>query len=296
MGKNTYVAVGNKEDISDIITNITPKKTPFYSACGKGEKATATKHEWLEDQLRKPRLNEKVEGFEFTVEDPTPRKRLDNYTQIVSNGYGVTATQEAVAKHAVKSEIGYQMQKAMKETALDIEYALIMNATRNAGSETVARKMGGVPFFITTNEVAAGGPLLEALLNDALEKAWAEGGNPTKGYLSGTNKRVVSSWSGEGDKYLDQNSKKLVNTISVYESDFGIVSFVPHHMMPDDQVFVIDPDFWKLAYLRNLKTEPLPKTKDGIDKVIVGELTLEARAEKASAKITGITVTATPEP
>ena len=35
MGKHTYVAVGNKEDISDLITNISPKETPFYSASGK---------------------------------------------------------------------------------------------------------------------------------------------------------------------------------------------------------------------------------------------------------------------
>lgn len=289
MGKNTYVAVGNKEDISDLITNISPKETPFYSACGKVA-ATATNHEWLEDSLRDPAPNKKVEGFEYGTKDPSPRVRLGNYTQIFSTGYGVTATQEVVAKHGVTSEIGYQMRKAMREIALDVELALITQATKNAGSATVEREMGGVPFWIATNATAAAGPFTESLLNGALEDCWAKGGNPTKVYLSGAQKRVVSSWSGDGDKYLDQNSKKLVNSISVYESDFGIVSFVPHRMMPNDTVFLIDPQYWKVAELRKMHTKPLPETHDAHKKVIVGELTLEARAEKANAIITGLTI------
>ncbi len=290
LGKNTYVAVGNKDDISDLITNISPKETPFYTACSKVA-ATATTHEWLEDSLRDPAPNKKVEGFEYGVKDPAKRSRLGNYTQIFSVGYGVTATQEVVAKHGkITSEIGYQMRKAMREIALDVELALITQSTKNQGSETTERELGGVPFWIATNATAAAGPFTEDLLNEALQDCWAKGGNPTKVYLSGAQKRKVSSWSGDGDKYLDQNSKKLVNSISVYESDFGIVSFVPHRMMPDDTVFLIDPQFWKVAELRKMHTKPLPQTSDAHKKVIVGELTLEARAEKANAIITGLTV------
>ena len=289
MGKSTYVAVGNREDISDLITNISPKETPFFTACGR-VKATATNHEWLEDSLREPAQNKRMEGFEYTLEDPAPRKRLGNYTQIFGAGYSVTGTQEAVMKHGVASEIGYQMRKAMKEIALDVEFALIRQGTRNAGSSTVERQLGGVPYWITTNNINTGGAFTEDMLNEALQGAWKSGGNPTEVYLSGAQKRVVSSWSGDGDKYLDQNSKKLVSSISVYESDFGVVSFVPHRMMEDDTVFVVDPTFWKVAELRKMKTENLPKTGDNIKKHIVGELTLEARAEKANAIVTGLTV------
>jgi hypothetical protein len=287
LGKNTYVAVGNQEDISNVITNISPKETPFFSACGK-TKATATNHEWLEDQLRAAAENKKGEGVEYTVQDPVPRVRLGNYTQIFSVGYWVTDTQEVVLKHGLTSEIGYQMKKAMKEIGLDVERAVITQATKLAGSATVARQFGGVPFWITTNAIAsaAGAALSEDLMNEALQACWAAGGTPTKVYLSGDNKRAVSTWSGEGDKYLDQNSKKLVNSIAVYESDFGIVSFVTHRLMPDNKVFVIDPEFWKVAQLRPMHTTKLPKTGDSQKRVIVGELTLEARAEKANAIIT----------
>jgi hypothetical protein len=286
LGKNTYVAVGNREDISDVITNIDPKATPFFSACGK-DKATATNHEWLEDTLREPGTNKQVEGFEYVVSDPTPRTRLGNVTQIFSAGYGVTATQEVVLKHGLKSEISYQMRKAMKEIGLDVEKALITQATKNAGSASTARQFGGVPFWITTNTETgvAGAPITEDLMNNALQKCWKAGGNPKKVYLSGNRKREVSTWSGEGDKYLEQNSKKLVNSIAVYESDFGIVTFTPHRLMGDDKVFVIDPDYWKVAQLRPMHTRDLPRTGDNHKKVIVGELTLEARAQKANAII-----------
>ena len=295
MGKDTYVSVGNKEDISDIITNICPKDTPFYSSCGKGAKATATYHEWLEDTLRDPAANKKVEGFTYAVADPVPRARLGNYTQIFAGGYGVTATQEAVAKHGVTSEISYQMAKAMKEIAMDVEYALITQKTKNAGSAIVAREMGGVQHWITTNKLTNSSARLftEELLNTALQQCWKKGGNPTKVYLSGGQKRNVSTWSGGGigEKHMDQNSKKLITSIAVYESDFGVVSFVPHRMMADDIVFVIDPNYWKVAELRKMKTEDLPKDSDGFKKHIVGELTLEARAEKASAIIDKLALT-----
>ena len=287
MGKDTYVAVGNAEDISNVITTLSKKITPFFSDCGK-TRATATYHEWLEDSLRKERGNKQVEGFEYAVEAPVPRVRLGNFSQIFAAGYGVTATQEAVLKHGVNSEKAYQMAKASKEIAKDIEYAILTQATRTAGSASVARQFGGVPFWITTNAIAsaAGEGLTEALMNDALQACWDENGEPSKVYLSGKNKRAVSSWSGDGDKYLEQNSKKLVNSIAVYESDFGVISFTAHRMMPDDKVFVIDPEYWKVGFVRPLHTYTLPRTGDSLKAEIVGELTLEARAEKANAIIT----------
>ena len=289
MPANTYDFVrGNKEDVSNIVTMITPKDTPFYTGCGR-TKATATLHEWLEDALRAAADNRIIEGEEFAVESATPRVRLDNVTQISRVGYGVTGTQEVVLKHGVKSEMGYQMAKAAKELALDIERALITQATKNPGSKTAARIMGGVPFWITTNSTNVGGALTEDELNSILQACWQKGGRPSKVYLSGNQKRVVSSWTGKGDAYVDSNKQKLINMISSYQSDFGVVSFIPHRMMEDASVFVIDPDYWKVAYLRPIRSYDLPKTGDSIKKVLLGEYTLEARAEAASGMMTGLT-------
>ena len=46
----TYTAIGQREDLSDVIYNISPTDTPFMSSIGK-TKATAVYHEWQTDSL-----------------------------------------------------------------------------------------------------------------------------------------------------------------------------------------------------------------------------------------------------
>jgi len=284
----TYNAVGNREDLSDIITNISPTETPLYSTFGKGKPATATFHEWLEDELRQPGENAKKEGADYEIEDANPRDRKGNYTQIFEHGYEVSGTQEAVLKAGIKSEIAYQMRKAMKEIAKDVEWAIINNLASSAGSATTPRKMGGIQAFVTTNVLDNGGTpreLTEDLFNDGIQQAWEAGGDPDLAVCSGSKKRKISSFTAGITKTMSADDKRLIAAIDVYESNFGVVRIMPHRMMPDDRIFILEKGRWKISYLRPFKTKPVPETKDAIAKVIIGELTLEARAEKANAII-----------
>ncbi|RMD45744.1 MAG: phage head protein [Aquificota bacterium] len=290
MAITTYTAVGNREDLSDIITNIAPTETPLYSMFGKTT-AKSTYHEWLEDDLNPPGANAKVEGAAFTIDTPTTRVRKGNYTQIFSKGYGVSGTQEAVLKAGIKSEIAYQMAKAMKEIARDVEYAIINNAAANAGSATVARQMGGIQAFVSTNVLANAGtprPLTETLLNDGLQMAWEAGGSPDVVVVNGTNKRTISGFTAGLTKEIAAKDKRLVASVDVYESDFGLVRVVANRWMPANKVFILEKSRFKTAYLRPFKQEEVAKTADKVERVVVGELTLEVRAEKANAIIADI--------
>ena len=281
----TYNAVGNREDLSDIITNISPTDTPLYSMFGRTS-AKATYHEWVEDELAAPGENAAVEGGDFVIKTPTNRVRKGNYTQIFTKGYGVSGTQEVVLKAGIKSEIAYQMQKAMKEIARDVEYAIVNNLAAIAGSASTARKMGGIQAFVSTNVLDNGGTsrdLSEDLLNDGIQAAWQAGGNPDVVVCSGKQKRTISGFTTDVTRFLDAEDKRLVKAIDVYESDFGIVRIVPSRYMPNDRIFILEKGRWKVAYLRPFKTEEVAKVGDRIEKVIIGELTLEARAEKANA-------------
>lgn len=287
MGANTYVAVGNKLDISDLISNISPSDTPVYSLIGKAS-ATATYHEWLEDSLPSAAANKQVEGFTYTTATPGTRTRLGNYTQIFTRGYAVTDTQEVVQKHGVKSELAYQMQKAMKAIAFDVEKALIEQATKAAGAADTARQFGGLPYWITTNVEANGGTarvITEKVIVDALQHAWNQGGTPGVLICSGGNKRNISALTDSATKYIKEEDTTLGRTVEVFESDFGRVKILMDRFMPDTQMFVVDPSLWKVAMLRPFKTIDLPKTGDNEGKVIVGELTLEARSQAANALI-----------
>lgn len=298
MGKNTYVAVGNKEDLSDLITNISPTDTPIYSMIG-STKATATYHEWLEDELGDVgKENKKVEGFEYGVSDPGVRTRLGNYTQIMSRGYGVTDTQETVQKHGVSSEIAYQMAKAMKLIALDCEYAYLNNDSKVAGDATIEREMGGIPYWIASNVLVnepGGTPTDRALtfdlIGDALQATWEDGGNPGTMVVSPMTKRIIGKMVNGATKFMDADESKLKERIDVLETDFGTLKIVVDRWMPNGSVIILDPSLWKTAYLRPFKTLDLPKTGDNTKKVIVGELTIEARAEKANAMIKNLLAT-----
>jgi len=283
----TYSAVGNKEDVSDIITNITPTETPLYSMFGK-TKAKATYHEWLEDELNAPGSNAQVEGANYPDATSTTRSRKGNYTQIFAKTAKVTATQEAVAKYGIKSELAYQMANRMKEIAKDVEYAIINNTSKVAGDASTARQMGGIQAFVTTNVDDNGGTardLTEDLLNDGIQSAWQAGGDPNVVVVCGKHKRTISGFTAGATKYLEAEDKRLVAAIDVYESDFGVVRIIPHRYMLTDMLFILDTNYWKTAYLRPFKVKDIPPTGDYVAKVIIGELTLEARAEKANAII-----------
>ena len=296
MASNTYDAVGNKEDVSDIITNISPYDTPLYSRIGK-TKATQVMHEWLEDELGQPMANAEPEGYTYSTMNAVPRTRLHNYTQIMHRGVQVTDSQEAVLHYGVRSEMAYQMAKTLKELAFDCEQALITQATWNPGTMTppVARQFGGLPFWIGTNVFTAA-PSTTAnftfdLLNTALEQTWAGGGKPSILLVSPRNKRVVSTWTAGHTKYMDANkTRKLMQMISVIETDFGTLQCITDRFMPatNTEVYGLSPEYIKKAFLRPFKTGDIPKINDMQRKMINGEWTLEMRAEKAHFKIDGL--------
>ena len=288
MASNTYVAVGNKEDVNEIITNISPDDTPLYSRIGR-TKATQVTHEWLEDVLGEPRDNLNPEGYTYFTMDVEPRTRLSNYTQIMHRGVQVTDTQEVVLKYGLRSELAYQMQKELKGLAFDCERAILTQDTKAIGSMTVARQFGGLPYWIVTNVLSNGGTpraLTFDLINNALEQVWVAGGKPSILLVSPRNKRVVSTFTAGHTKFMNgNNTKKLQQVISVLETDFGIVHCMTDRFMPDNVVYGLSPEYIKKAFLRNFKTGDMPKISDMGRKYVNGEWTLEMRAEKAHFKI-----------
>ena len=68
---------GNREDLSDVLYDISPTETPFVSMAKKG-KADAVKHEWLTDSLTAPAKNAQLEGNVAVAVKPGDRVRLGN--------------------------------------------------------------------------------------------------------------------------------------------------------------------------------------------------------------------------
>lgn len=283
--------VGNREDLLDIITNISPDETPLMNKFGRS-KVTGMVHSWLTDSLDQPAQNAHLEDAQFSSTPSVPRVKLDNYIQIFMRDCMVTDSQEAVLKAGVKSEMAYQLAKVLKAIALDVEYAIVNNATARQGDATNAGLMGGIPYFINATKLpnnviaAAGSEVTEEEFNDAIQAAWKVGGTPDIAVMSGANKRIVSGFTGNADRQRSADSTKVKQIVNVYESDFGLVNTLLHRLMPDTRIDFLQSEYWKLAYLIPFKTVERPKDSLVNGKVVTGQLTMECRSPEANAQIT----------
>ena len=141
---DTYDSIGEREDLSDVIYNISPTDTPFLSSAAK-TKATAVLHEWQTDSLAAAvTTNQVIEGDEVTIDALTATTRLSNSCQIMDKAICITGTQEAVDKAGRASEIAYQIAKKAKELKRDLESSLTSNNAEVTGSATAARVAGGL--------------------------------------------------------------------------------------------------------------------------------------------------------
>ncbi|MBC7605065.1 MAG: DUF5309 domain-containing protein [Ramlibacter sp.] len=304
----TYQAVGNREDLSDIIHDISPTATPFVSALEKVV-ATSTKHEWQTKSLTAASgSNAVIEGDDATTDASNATVRRYNYTQISDKVAQVSGTQDVVKKAGRKSEMGMQMVDKMKELKRDQEVVLLQNVASVAGGISTPRKSAGAMAWIRTNvSKAADGTLstgdgtdiyttgtaralVETFTTSALALAWDAGGEPTMGILGKFQKMQVAQYSGSSTKTSNGDAKKVTNSVDVYVDPLGNeIKFVPCRQAPTGAVMMFDMEHVKLAVLRDYETSPLAKTGDSERKQILTEYCLEMGNEAAHAAVYDLT-------
>jgi hypothetical protein len=283
-------ANGNREDLLNIIVNITPTETPMLSGFGKS-KAVATTHEWLQDSLAAVEINNVVEGSDATAGTATARTRVSNYTQINRKVWQVSDTMEVIDKAGVSgSEYSYQLSKALKEIARDLEYSIV-NGTGNAGNASTARQVKGVNAWITTNTSTAGSnrALTEAIYNDLLQAVYESGGNPDVTYAAGFQKRKISAFTASQTRNIEASNKRLIASVDVYESDFGLQKIVLDRHHSTARVSCLEKSKWKIAMLRPVKAVELSKAGSSRKGMCEAEWTLEALHEGSSGQIRNLT-------
>jgi hypothetical protein len=284
----TYGAIGEREDLTDVIAVITRHETPLFSGLEK-VKARGTYHEWQIDTLSTGSANNAIEGADFSFAIPGYRTRTGAYTQIFTKTLEVSETLRAVSVAGLEDEFAYQMEKRMKEIATDIEKALI-TATGNSGASGTARRLKGIFSWITTNVESGTGTateyLTESMYNNMLQEVWTSGGRPDYSYVNGYQKRKISAFATSNSRYQEvAEDGALKNYVSVYESDFGKQRIELDPFMDTDKVAVLQRDMWKVAMLRGIKPVDVATVGDAKRGALVGELTLEARNEAASGEI-----------
>jgi hypothetical protein len=289
--RQTYGAVGIREDLSNIIYNISPEDTPFMSGIGKSS-CDNTYFEWQIDALDGGADNFHVEGDDATALAVTEPERVGNYTQISSKTVRSSGTAEAVDFAGRKSTQAYQMAKRAKELKLDMEHMLLAVATApTVGASGTARKTGSVGAWITSNVIVATAAPDEADIRAMMEQCWEAGAKPTVLMCDGVIKQAISALSQSVSELRtaanDKSPAYVVAAVDIYVSDFGNLQMVPNRLMPAETAYFLDYEYWDIAYLRPFMTHDIARTGDSVAQQLLVEFGLRSKNEEANGKITG---------
>ncbi len=303
---STYDAKGIREDLEDIIYDVSPTETPFVRAIER-LKAKQTLHEWQTDALAAAtKDNAAIEGDDVVGDTLTATNRIANHVQLMDKAIITTSSQRAAVTAGRKDELDYQVAKAGRELKRDIEAAISQDNHAVAGSDTLARKLGGAEVWISTNaqhgaggsttETTAGAPLAtkltdgtlrtltETIFAEGISDAWTEGGDPTLVLAGAAQKKTISTFTGNATKTVDMSEQELVAGVDIYVSDFGRHRIVPTRFIRARTVLGIDPEYWCLAIFQPMKEEPLAKTGHADKRLLSTELTLVSKNQKANFK------------
>ena len=308
MTYTTQTAVGEREQLADVIYRIDPDETPIFSALKK-ETSNGIFTEWQVQELASASAtNYATEGADASIVAPTATVRLGNYHQISVKAVAVSKTLDAVEKAGRDREVAYQKVLKSLELRRDIEKAIGDTDVARSGSDP--RKSASLSCWITNGSVGAAGTfaagvgtdtvtagtaraLTLALIEDGMQDAWTDGGNPKMMVASATNRANFSDLSASGN--LVSNDVNMtaakevtyVGSTSVFLTDFGTIEVAPSRFLSNDRIFLIDPDFVSLATIngRNFAENEIAPTGDAEKFQIVTEWALKVQAPKAHAGI-----------
>ncbi len=306
----TYQAIGNREDLADAIYNVTPYETPLLSMAKK-TKATATLHEWQTEALGAVDSNNAViEGDDAANDAVTATARVVNHIQISDKVVGVTTIQQVVDKAGRKDELAHQLINKGLELRRDMETIMTQNQARVVGAAGTAQKLRALEGWYATNDnrgatgadgtattAATDGTqrnFTEALFKAVVNLIYTNASiGPNMFVMAGPANRsnLSSQLSGGGTKFYRMEDKKLVATISVYDSDFGALKLIPNRFQRDRTMHFINPEYIAVSFLERFREQDLAITGLAVRKQIWASYTLEVRNEAAHGVLADLNTT-----
>ena len=306
----SFDSVGIREELSNIISNISPETTPFQSNVG-SENVSNTYFEWQTDSLNAVSTTARVDGDDVTSVDATgATTRVGNYTHILRRTLIIAdnlGSQDAAGRN---DELAFNLAKRGKELKRDVEATLLDSNAQVAGNSSTARETAGLPAWIATNDVfGVGGAsptgdgtdtrtdgtqaaFTEAMLKSAMQKAYTAGGEPSILMVGPFNKTQVSGFAGIAAQRYQAPSDSpttIIGAADVYLSDFGSLAVIPNRFQRERDAFLLDPEYASVCYLRPIQAVDLAKTGDAEKKMVICEMGLKVSNEAAHAGIFDLT-------
>jgi len=306
---DTYDAQADREQLSNVIYNISPTATPFMSSIGKNSIKNVV-FDWQTEALPTVDATGEIEGFRLdgATSASTATVRKTNVAMISKRDATVSGSQETSDPAGKKSEMAHQLAIMAKALKRDMETALCQKGARTTGSNTQARVTGGFESWMTSNVSrgtggASGGDgvapgdattanrraLTEPLLKSVLQSCFQNGGEPSLAICGPVNKQVISGFTGRSQarQFVDANTVEA--SVSIYASDFGELKIVPSNFSRDRSLLLVDPEYAKVSYLRDFKTVDIATVGDAVTKMLLVEYGLEVGNEAAHGIVADLT-------
>lgn len=299
----TYDTTANREVISEAIANLDPSSTPFMSAIGK-KTVDNVVFSWQTENLPSVSTGGELEGFEISRQTATPTVRQTNVCSIHSVNVTVSGSQEASNPAAKRSEMAHQLALLSRALKRNVESAMCQNVAKETGNSTTARASRSFEAWVTTNKSRGTGGadgsdsaaatdgtqrnLTEALLKNVLQSMYTNGATPVMAIAGAHNKQVISGFSGRASARQMIDADAVQAAVSVYASDYGDLQIVPSNRSRDRSLLLVDPEYAKLAYLRDFQTKDIAPIGDAETKLLLAEVGLEV-SEQAHGIIADLT-------
>ena len=275
----TGAAVSNREDLTNILTQLDPVSTPLVSLLRKS-KARATSHEWTVDGLASVDTSGLIEGADTTSfsDKFENRARLSNVVQGFRRDYQVSQVQQAVDGVGPAGEAAARV-KCLRELKRDLEAAVYSANDKTVGSGSAAAVMRGMNDWLDSSgpsdvpsayrtpadQVIAmsNAAVTAAKLSGALASMFNVSGNLSNVTLVADTKVrdsianfMRTAHSSTATRYPVSGTGKTVTlSVSLYESDFGSIKVANSNpdTSPDttnhDRGLIVNLDHASLATL-----------------------------------------------
>tara|TARA_R100000951_G_scaffold53678_4_gene45260 strand:+ start:1367 stop:2320 length:954 start_codon:yes stop_codon:yes gene_type:complete len=309
--QTSFSTTGIRESLADIVSSISPEEVPLQSNIG-SENVSNTYFEWQTDSLASTSTTAVIDGDDVSSFDATSSTtRVGNYSHILRRTVIVADNLSAQDIAGRNDELAYQLAKRGKELKRDVEATLTDNNAQVAGNSSTARETGGLGAWIATNDNFAGDgasptgdgtdartdgtqrDLTEAMVKDAMQKAYTAGGQPSILMVGPHNKTVVSGFAGIAAQRYQAPSDgptTIIGAADVYLSDFGTLSVTPNRFQRERDAFLLDPEYASVCYLRPIQQVELAKTGDAEKRMVIAEFGLKVTNEAAHAGVFDLNV------
>ena len=291
----TYEQIGIKEDVSDLISDITPSDCPFYSMI-KTEKVHNRVYQYQTDTIAAAGSNAQLEGFTASAGTAIPTTMISGNTQILQKTFQVSGSADAVATYGRAKETAYQLSKALRELKRDIEFAMV-GASNAAvtGNASTAREMASADQLISSTTTTDAGSsstdaLTEAKLLVNMQACYDNGAEPSVMMCKPADSLILAGFTGSSGRQRNFNdtTTTLTHVVDLYVSPFGQYKTVLNRHQLSTHLFLLDPNMWRTAVLRPVTRTTLAKTGDSDTHMVVGEMGLMHKNPLGSGQVNGL--------